>query len=80
MKIILQTPALRVLAKHPHRAKLYAKIDQLARDAASLANNITRLQGTAESRLRVGDMRIIFRFDGDTLSIRDVGPRGGIYD
>lgn len=48
--------------------------------AAMLANNITRLQGLAESRLRVGDVRIIFRFDGDTLSIRDIGPRGGIYD
>ena len=56
------------------------KIEQLADDPNSLRNNITRLVGTKESRLRVGDWRIIFRVDGDTLKIIRIASRGGAYD
>lgn len=80
MKLLFTATALRVLLRHPHRGKVRAKIDQLAADPASLANNVTRLVGRSESRLRVGDLRVIFHIDGDTLVVDDIGARGGIYD
>lgn len=57
-----------------------AKIDQLADDPASLANNVTALKGSDYSRLRVGNWRVIFTIDLVVLAIIDIGPRGGIYD
>ncbi len=80
MKVFLTATALRALSRYPQRAKLRAKIDQFAADPSSLANNVTRLTGQVESRLRVGDMRVIFHVEGDTLVVDDIGPRGGIYD
>lgn len=56
------------------------KIDQYAVDPASLANNVTRLQGRNCFRLRVGDWRVLFDERGAVLEILDVGPRGGVYD
>ena len=55
------------------------KIEQLARDPDSLKNNVTRLVGTKESRLRIGDWRVIYRVDGDNLLIIKIAPRGGAY-
>lgn len=56
------------------------KIEQLASDPESLKNNVSRLVGTRESRLRVGDWRVIFRIDGSVLRIINIAPRGGAYD
>ena len=50
-----------------------------ARDPDSLKNNVTRLVGTKESRLRIGDWRVIYRVDGDNLLIMKIAPRGGAY-
>jgi hypothetical protein len=30
--------------------------------------------------MRVGDWRVIFRQDGDVMTIAAIGPRGGVYD
>jgi mRNA interferase RelE/StbE len=74
--------ALKVLRKMPaNTAKIIlAKIDQYATDPASLANNVTALQGRTDGavRLRVGDWRVIIE-DGVVLAVLDIGPRGGIY-
>lgn len=42
--------------------------------------NVTRLKGQPGYRLRVQDWRVIFVIEGDTLIIRDIGPRGSIYE
>lgn len=64
-----------------NKAKLIrAKIDQLATEPASLANNVTALKGSPFKRLRVGDYRIIFTDDLVIVEVIDIGPRGGIYD
>jgi mRNA interferase RelE/StbE len=36
--------------------------------------------GVDAKRLRVGDFRVVFTETIDTITILDIGPRGGIYD
>ena len=61
-------------------SKIVAKIEQLASDSASLANNVRALKGgEALMRLRVGDWRVIYR-DGIVLRIVRIAPRGSAYD
>jgi mRNA interferase RelE/StbE len=57
-----------------------AKIDQLATDPDSLANNVTALKGSNFSRLRVNNWRVIFTIDLTILAVQQIGPRGSIYD
>lgn len=58
-----------------------SKITQYASDPASLANNVTALQGMpGVPRLRVGDWRVIFTHEGEVVAIIRVAPRGGAYD
>ena len=61
------------------RALIEAKLDQLALEPASLANQIKRLRGLDALRLRVADYRVIFTDDGLVLEILKVGSRGDIY-
>jgi mRNA interferase RelE/StbE len=81
MKAIFYTrTAATALRRHANRAKLIrAKIAQYAEDAASQANNVKSLAGADAKRLRVGDFRVIFTETNDTITVLDVGPRGGIY-
>lgn len=74
--------AAKTLLKMPANTarNIRAKIDQLAMDPESLANNVTALKGSDYSRLRVGDWRVIYSMDLVVLAIIEIGPRGGIYD
>ncbi|KQM13839.1 type II toxin-antitoxin system RelE family toxin [Novosphingobium sp. Leaf2] len=74
--------AAKTLLKMPANSArtIRGKIDQLATDPASLANNVTELKGSDYSRLRVGDWRVIFTIDLVVLAIIEIGPRGGVYD
>ena len=38
------------------------------------------LKGVDASRWRVQDFRVLFTETADTITILDIGPRGGIYD
>jgi mRNA interferase RelE/StbE len=82
MKSVLYTrTAATALRKHANRAKLIqAKIRQFADDASSQANNVKPLVGVEAKRLRVGDYRVIFTETTDTITVLDIGPRGGIYE
>ena len=82
MKTILYTvAAARALRTHANRAKLIrSKIAQYANDPASQANNVKQLTGVDALRLRVGDFRVIFSETAETITILDIGPRGGIYE
>ena len=63
----------------PQRAKIMGKIDQYATDPASLANNVKALQGRDGYRLRVGDYRVLFTVEGNTLIVKAVHKRGEAY-
>ena len=82
MKTIVYTrTAATALVRHSNRARLIrTKIAQYAEDASSQANNVRSLVGMDAKRLRVGDFRVIFTETNDTITVLDVGPRGGIYE
>jgi mRNA interferase RelE/StbE len=42
--------------------------------------DVKRLKGRAGARLRVGDWRVIFYVEGDTIVVAAVGHRREIYD
>jgi mRNA interferase RelE/StbE len=43
------------------------------------AGDVKKLQGREGYRLRVGDFRVLYEVEGDTITVLAVGPRGGIY-
>ena len=61
MEIRYSKAAARALMHMPTNTakRIRAKIEQYATDPASLANNVKRLRGGNEMRLRVGDWRMI---------------------
>jgi mRNA interferase RelE/StbE len=59
--------------------RIMAKIDQLATDPSSLANNVTALRGEEVLRMRVGDWRVVFSLADNDLVIHRVAPRGSAY-
>jgi mRNA interferase RelE/StbE len=73
--------ATRALLRHRNRAKLIiAKIDAYAQSPESQADNVKQLTGSEAKRLRIGDFRVLFTEDEATITVLDIGPRGGIYD
>ena len=82
MEIRYSKAAARALMHMPTNTakRIRAKIEQYATDPASLANNVKRLRGGNEMRLRVGDWRVILREDGAILAIIRIAPRGEAYD
>lgn len=82
MKEIAYTvTAAKALKRHANQAaRIRAKIEQYAADPASLANKVIILSGVDARRLRVGEFRVIFKEIETTITVLDIGPRGGIYD
>jgi mRNA interferase RelE/StbE len=82
MKVVVYTrTAATALRAHANRAKpIRSKIAQYAADASSQANNVKSLVGVDANRLRGGAYRVIFTETRDTITVLDIGPRGGIYE
>lgn len=60
---------------------IVAKIEQYARDPASLANNVKQLRGDGRYfRLRVGDWRVVFSEDGVVVAVIRIAARGSVYE
>jgi mRNA interferase RelE/StbE len=79
MPILFTASAARQWSKLPARVrgKLMKK---LTRFAETGAGDIKRLQGRPESRLRMGDWRVIFTADSGNILVAAVGHRRDIYD
>ena len=60
------------------KIRIVKKIDELSVNPFS--KDIKRLKGSNYFRLRVGDYRVIFSIDKNTLAILKVGHRKNIYD
>ncbi len=59
------------------RKRIDARLNQFAADGSG---DIKKLKGRAGARLRVGDWRVIFYEDGNSIVIAAVGHRREIYD
>jgi mRNA interferase RelE/StbE len=69
------------LGRHANKAKrIRAKIEQYAANPAAQARNVKALIGSEQKHLRAQNFRIPFTETSDTITIHDIGPRGGIYD
>jgi mRNA interferase RelE/StbE len=62
-------------------ARILEKIEEVAEDPYGKNPNVTRLQGSHQYRLRVGDWRVIYELQDAELILFavDLGARGGIY-
>jgi len=58
--------------------RMQKKINELSENPYS--KDIKRLKGMEAYRLRVGDYRILFEIEKDTILILKVGHRKNIYD
>ena len=58
--------------------RILKKVDGLSENPFS--KDIKKLKGNGDFRLRVGDYRIIFSIEKDTIQILKVGHRKNVYD
>jgi len=79
MEIVFTTAATRqwLSLSADVRQRLNAK---LVRYAEVGQGDVKHLKGRAGSRLRVGDWRIIFYVEGNTITVTAVGHRREIYN
>lgn len=62
-------------------AQIRQRIDaRLTEFATNGAGDVKRLKGRRGSRLRVGDWRVVFYEEGDTIVIVAVGHRREVFD
>jgi mRNA interferase RelE/StbE len=85
MQVEYEAQAAKALRKLPAnvRNRIRSKIEQYSEDPKSLSNNVIQLTNSELFRLRVGDYRVIFAVEQNTVSVMiviDVRPRGGAYD
>ena len=81
MKVDFSARPLKTLRRMPRDTaiRIRARIDALARDPHAAKHDVVKLIGRPGYRLRVGDWRVIYDVDGDTLHVRVIAPRGGVY-
>jgi mRNA interferase RelE/StbE len=76
--------AIKALRKMPRNvaALIRSKIDALAVDPYAANNNVKKLKGSDDYRLRVGDWRVIYTLQDAKLVILviRIAPRGSVYD
>jgi len=58
--------------------RIFKKVEELSENPFS--KDIKRLKGSNDFRLRIGDYRVIFAIEQNTLQILKVGHRKNIYD
>ena len=75
--------AVKALRRMPTNtaANIRARIMELASDPDAANNNVAKLRGRAEMRLRVGDWRVLFAVDrkARAIGVKLIGPRGSVY-
>jgi mRNA interferase RelE/StbE len=64
----------------PIRMRVYAALERLASDPR--AGKLSKLKGRPESRLRVGDWRVLLELDHErrAIVVHHILPRGRSYD
>ena len=82
-KIVYTTQAAKALLKMPRNIaqRIREKVELVAVDPFAPLPNATKLQGRPGYRLRVGDWRIIYEINEDSVMIvvLKIAPRGEVY-
>lgn len=76
MDIIFSRPALKYInaSDRPTKQRLKTAIEKLP------LGDVKKLQGLQNDyRLRVGDLRVLFSISDDTITIKNILPRGQVY-
>lgn len=75
MKVQYSKQAIKFLKKQdtPTRKRLVSAIEMIP------LGDVKKLHGQDGYRLRVGNYRILFDYDGNIISITKIGSRGEIY-
>jgi len=75
------TKALRRMPRNI-AALILDKLNKLTANPSASNNNLKRLKGSNDFRMRVGDWRVVYTVENDRLVITvvRVAPRGGVYD
>jgi mRNA interferase RelE/StbE len=82
-RVTYSREALRALQRIDRRTggRIVLKVEQLASNPESLANNVRALKGPGGlKRLRVGDWRVIFTETLVVIAVQRIAPRGSAYD
>lgn len=82
MKAVIWTAdAAKDLKRHGNMtARIRKAVTDYAADPAAHANNVTQMVGSAASRMRVGQFRVVFVETDATITVMRVGPRGSVYE
>jgi len=61
--------------------RIMERVEQVAADPHAADNNLSKLKGRPEMRLRVGNWRILFMIDETerAFTVLHVAPRGSVY-
>ena len=62
----------------PITRRIFKKVEEFSENPFS--KDIKRLKGSNDFRLRIGDYRVIFAIEQNTLQVLKVGHRKNIYD
>ena len=80
-RVVYLTADIKSLRKHKaDAARIVDKIAVYAETPEAMVNNVKKLVGSDEMRLRVGDYRIIFTETEDEVIVSRIGPRGSVYE
>ena len=80
-RIIYTGDAARDLTRYGNMAARIRKaMTDYAAGQTAQANKVTRLVGSAASRTRVGDYRIVFVETADAIVVTRIGPRASVYN
>ncbi len=78
--VVYTTEALKDLRRHANvAARIRRSIEEYAANPDAPANNVTRLVGSSASRMRFGDVRVIFTESETEILVLRVGSRGSVY-
>jgi mRNA interferase RelE/StbE len=81
LKIAYTKDALKTLTRMPGKVAdgIERRLGMLAEDPERTDVDVKPLVGRPGLRLRVGDWRVIFEIDGDSLIVLRIAPRGDVY-
>ncbi|MDR1787309.1 MAG: type II toxin-antitoxin system RelE/ParE family toxin [Treponema sp.] len=79
MKVVLERKALKGLARlnEPLKSRIVKTLKGLEKEPPE--GDIKPLAGSKFYRIRKGDFRIVFAFDGESIRVHNIKSRGQVY-